>query len=399
MTHLTSRIFVTLVFAAIYAAFLAETGLLFYEYGGGGLAFQISNLYAQNFVFFPIAGLLALIAFWRPAVLIVDALGSGYVRFGQPILLGLVALTVTSGWYVGQVFNDENSRSLFEIDPAAIAADRAAVNAEGEMVRSPIPEILAKMRINAAGEDGLTPYRSRCDAEWLRFSVAAEEEKLCFPTGTVITVAACCRARTVFREHANALQARAPSRLAKVHRFILPVKASFLMMLLIVGVMLVRLRKRLQARYGKAVDEVSFGVAVGGLVMLLWPLMNAAHLDTISLLVGDGSSNAYRVTAPLIALGFGVFTILLTFFHLRTYPHQVEYAAKLGGAAAAALGVFQYEEIVAYLSQTLGIGGGPVAVVVFTVAVGAVIAAVVMGVSEAFDFDEEEEEAEGRKAE
>ena len=395
MTRLGTRIAVTVVFAAIYLAFLIETAALYREFGTGVLGFQISNLYAQNFIFFPIAGLLAVVAFWRPAVLIVDALAGGAVRFGRLLLVTLIVAIGAAGWMFGQMFDDENARSIFEVAPAALVADEAAVSVNGTVLRAPIPETLIRLRINAAGDGGLTRYAARCDREWVQFSVAADEKKLCFPTGREISVADCCQARERFQSHLNQLQSQNPSQLAQIHRMVLPVKSAFLIMLLVIGLLLVQFRKPLQARYGTAVDDVSFGVASGGVVMLLWPLMNAAHLETIALLTGDGTSNAYTIMAPLIALGFAVFAVLLAFFHLRTYPEQIEYFAKLGGAAVAALGVFRYEEIVGYLSQTLGIGGGPVAVAVFIVAVASIIAAVVMGVTSAtFDGEEDEAEAE-----
>ncbi|MEO1787198.1 MAG: hypothetical protein AAFR41_09270 [Pseudomonadota bacterium] len=381
MTHLASRIAVTLVFTLFYAAFLAETLLFYHEFGTGSFAFHISNLYAHTFLFFPIAGLLALIAFWRPAVLITDALGRGTVRGGRLLLAGLVILIGVGGWLVAQGFNDSNSRSLFEIAPATLQTDTGQSAADGAVLRSPIPEILVKMRINADGEGGLTAFRARCDAEWLRFSITADQPLLCFPTGTETSVAECCAARSRFRTDVNALQAASPSNLSTFHRFILPVKVAFLFLLLVIGLLLVQFRKRLCQTYGDRVDDLSLGVALGGGTMLLWPLMNAAHLETIMLLTGDGSANAYRITAPLITLGFGVFAVLLAFFHLRTYPHQVEHAAKIGGAVIAALGVFRYEEIVTYLSRTLGIGGGPVAIVVFMVATAALIATVLLGVT------------------
>jgi hypothetical protein len=193
-------------------------------------------------------------------------------------------------------------------------------------------------------------------------------------------VAACCRARTDVRTHVNTLQAASPSLLARVHRIVLPFKMVFLLTLLFIGILLVWLRKPLTELYGKAVQQVSFPLAAGGALVLLWPLMNAAYLSTSALLTGDGVSNAYRVTAPLFALGFGVWAMLLIFFHLRTYPSHIETALKSAGAIAAAIGVFRYEEIVNYLTRTLGVGGGLVAVAVFTVAVASLIAAVIMGV-------------------
>jgi hypothetical protein len=98
--------------------------------------------------------------------------------------------------------------------------------------------------------------------------------------------------------------------------------------------------------------------------------------------------------APLIALGFGVWTLLLIFFHLRAYPSQIEYAAKIGGFVAAAIGVFRYDDITMYLSRTLGVGGSVVAIIVFAVAVIALLLSILLGVDPTdIDFKENPRQA------
>ena len=153
-------------------------------------------------------------------------------------------------------------------------------------------------------------------------------------------------------------------------------------------------RKGLERLHGATPSGISFGLALGGAVMLIWPLLNAAYLQTMALLTGSGSASAYTIVAPLIALGFGVWTLLLVFFHLRSYPSQIEYAAKVGGFIAAAIGVFRYEEITNYLARTLGVGGGLVAIIVFAVGVGALIISVILGVDPTdIKLDEDLEDA------
>jgi hypothetical protein len=172
----------------------------------------------------------------------------------------------------------------------------------------------------------------------------------------------------------------------------MPVKIFFLLLLLGIGILLVQYRKGLERLHGATPSGISFGLALGGAVMLVWPLLNAAYLQTMSLLTGSGSASAYTVVAPLIALGFAAWTLLLVFFHLRSYPSQIEYAAKVGGFIAAAVGVFRYEEITNYLARTLGVGGGLVAIIVFAVGVGALILSVILGVDPTDVLEDEDVE-------
>ncbi len=103
-THIATRIAVTFVFALLYLAFLLETGTLVQEFGSSGLALRLASLDSQNFIFFPVAGLLALVAFWRPAVLLVDAMWRGQLKFGRMVLV--VSLLVAGGgaWAISNVF-------------------------------------------------------------------------------------------------------------------------------------------------------------------------------------------------------------------------------------------------------------------------------------------------------
>nr|WP_070960431.1 hypothetical protein [Hyphomonas sp. Mor2] len=380
MTKASSRVMVTIVFGVIYAAILIETVTLFAEFGPHGLGLSFATLFAHNFLFFPIVGLLALVAFWKPTVMLVDALFWNKVRFGRIAFGGVILLLAVASWAMSSAFNNSNTRSLFEIAPAALMADEGVEADDPALRRASVQEILIKLKINANSEGGLSEFYANCDPLWLEFADSAAQEQTCFPTGNLVTITECCQARTRFREFVNTMQADNPATLSSVHRLVMPVKLLMLFMLLMVGILLVRLRKSLANLYGSAVQDVSFPIAMGGALMLLWPLMNASYLDTFALLTADGSSNIYRVTAPLYALGFGVWVLLLVFFHFRTFPSQTEMALKFLGVVAAGLGVLQYEQIIGYLSRTLGVGGGLVAVVVFVVMVVALIGTLVLGI-------------------
>ena len=375
-----TRSLVTLLFVLIYMAFLAETAALAWEFGDSGLTLRLATLDAHNFIFFPVAGLLALVGFWRPTVLVTDALARGQIAGGRAVL-GVTLLTIVlAAFAAAAVFSGPGARSIYEISPGALAADTA------EPGRLAIPDALITLNILADGPGGLSPYQARCDSEWLRFSPIADEERMCLPAGQRMSVADCCAAKARFRTHINTLQAEAPSYLSKVHTVVLPIKSFFLLMLLAIGILLVRFRRALLKRYGERVEDVSFGLAVTGIVMMAWPLLNAAYLETMALLTGDGSSGAYTVFAPLIALGFGIWALLLIFFHLRTYPSQIEYAARIGGFIAAAIGVLRYEEITGFLIANLGVGAGIVAIIVFAVMILALVSALVIGIKPK-DFD------------
>ena len=378
-TQWLSRVTVSLLFVLLYLAFLTETALLFIEFSSSGLAWSVATLDSQNFIFFPVAGLLALVAFWQPTVYVFDCLGGGKVPFGRPVLGVSLGLCVVFALTFAASFNTSSSRSVFEIAPPALLEDTGQAATSDQTARASIPDILTRMRILAADEGGLTAYRGRCDTDWLTYADSADRQSLCFPAGERISMADCCQAKRAFRAHLIQLHADSPSQLSYVHKLILPIKGFFLLFLLMIGVLLVQYRKALSATYGDAFTRVSFALAVGGIVMLIWPLLNASYLDTMALLTGGTARSTYAITAPLIALGFGAWALLLTFFHFRSYPSQIESAARVGGLIVAVLGVLRYEEITTYISRTLGVGGSVVAVIVFAVAVIGLIASILTG--------------------
>ena len=125
-THFATRVAVTIVFALLYLAFLTETGVLVQEFGASGLALRLASLDSQNFIFFPVAGLLALVAFWQPAVLLVDAMWRGQLKFGRIVLGGSLVVALIGAWLISGAFESSEARSVFEISPKALAADDGA---------------------------------------------------------------------------------------------------------------------------------------------------------------------------------------------------------------------------------------------------------------------------------
>ena len=383
-----SKVIVAVAMAAIYAAFCWETIALRNEFRVEDLWFKLAFIYSHNFLFFPIAGLLALVAFYRPAVIVVDALACERIHYGRVVLAaGLVAMALAA-FGIADMFGKSNARSVYEVAPQAILADTGASETSQAPARAPLADALIRLRIAAMAEEGLAAYRNRCEAEWLAYAPRAQETSYCFVTGGEATGAQCCQAKTAFRQNINALEATTPSNTSIVHRIVLPIKTFFLLALLALGAAMVRFRKKLTELYGPAVEDMSFPMAVGGAVMMLWPLMNAAYLESFALFTGDGTTNSYKLTAPLYALGFGIWALLLVFFHLRSYPSQMEYAARLGGLAVAGVGVLQYQGLIDYIGRTLGAGGGWLPLIIFTLVIGVLTGAVLTGVRpQDIDFD------------
>src|SRR5690606_2434282 len=131
-----------IVFVLLGAAFVASTGLLIYEFRGLDWATMVVA-HSHLFLFFPVFGLLALLAFYLPSVVLTHLywhyLPYGRARYAVGVLV-LAALSYGMAWYL-----DKEPRAIYEASPRALKADQA--DATGGRV--PILQALADLRETA----------------------------------------------------------------------------------------------------------------------------------------------------------------------------------------------------------------------------------------------------------
>lgn len=368
-----AKAFVTLIFVVLGASFVLETAWLFYEFDD--LAMAMATFDAELFIFFPLAGLAALAAFWRAGVVLTDLYWRRLRNRGRAFFAIGLAAAGFSAFYIAESFQLDPSRSWWEVAPQALAADAGAPAGcePGECDRAPVIDAHQSVRWAAREPTGLASFTLNCTQEPLtrfRASLTTESTELyCFASGAPMSQAECCAARAGFRDAVNALHAEAPSQLHYVHRIALPLKVFFLIMLLGIGLLLLRRRAALERWYAEDMTFVERNIPFGGALMLLWPLMNQAYLQAWSLLYGAEQGSAYSGAAPLYTLGFGAWFLVLIFYYFRRYPDTMELFAKVFGVVLAAVGIAQYDQIISYVSRFAVAGAGVVPVAVLGVVV------------------------------
>lgn len=372
-TSFSARAFVTALFFVLGVGFIAETALMYYEFRSTGLAFAMASFDAELFIFFPTAGIAALFAFWRAGCVVTDAYWRR-VRLGKLIYVAAFLIAAAGAFLLSDSFRAGADRSWWEIAPSALMTDAGEPPGcePGECSRAPIIDAHQSVRAAARDGGGLARFSLSCETTVSsRFSAeeADDEPNYCFAAGEPLTRAQCCAARQEFREAVAARHAEAPSRLYYIHLFALPMKIFFLFMLLGIGVMLVRRRRSLEFYYGDAMEDVERALPIGGALMLIWPLMNNAYVQSWDLLFGAEDAGSYRVLAPLYMLGFAGWAMVMMFYYFRRYPDTLEFFAKASGVALAAFGIFQYEQIISYINAFLGAGADVLSLTVFAVAV------------------------------
>ena len=365
---LGARLFIIVVYSIIGLSFWAVTGTLFYEFRDADW-FTVATFYSHLFLFFPIFGTVALFAFYWPSVVFLDMywrhISGGRIRF----VFGFFVVAAIA-WFVAQDLLSGQIRSLFEIPPPVLLADRGdpadCDGTAGPCVRLPILTGLKNVRRISQRRIGLSDLARNCAPDPLIETIEEKTpRRYCFvstaPLATPILTsdADCCRAQRVFMSMANSSANATRSMTSTVHSWTLPLKVFFLLTLLTISIMLAVRRLRLEEHYRDHMGEIEKGVLIGAIAMLFFPVMNHAFLQSAAMLDVAGGSNSYRGPAPFFSFTFGAWALILLFFFYRRRNKEVEFLGRLGGVIASAVAILKYDIIISYFVRYAGSGASP----------------------------------------
>jgi hypothetical protein len=390
-TALFSRLVVNLVFLALALSFLFETGVMIWEFPAQ-LAMSMATFDGHLFLFFPTFGIIVLLCFRRAAIVLVDAYWR-QIKGGKLILLAIVLVISAIATYLTITFQSSQNRQWWEVDEAVLLADQGepAGCRPPDCERAPVVEAYSSIRLLARSDRGLTDMYARCEDEDLSvFRPQDESIKFCFPLGSTATVPACCAAKERFKQAVIGLHAEGPSLTYRVHAMMLPFKAAFLLLLLVIGVTLARRRLVLEQHYPLAMKQVERNMPIGALSMMIWPLMNQAFTQNFDLLYGAGAAGAFRDTASLYTVAFAAWVSILLFYYFRRYERSTVGAAKAIGALLAGLSILNFDTIMAGVTRYIGAGANIVSFTVAIVVLAFLVYETVFNPDEAREIDETE---------
>ena len=154
-----ARVFVVIGFLILGTSFIASTGVLIHEFASTeGLTMVLAH--SHLFLFFPLLGILGLVAFYLPSVVFTHLYWT-HLPWGKVRLpLGIVAIAALSWgvfWWL-----DAKPRQVWEVSPAALATDKGEAvrcTSDGQICqRVPILDALANLRLEAQNRVGLWPF-------------------------------------------------------------------------------------------------------------------------------------------------------------------------------------------------------------------------------------------------
>jgi len=352
---LSSRIFVAVVYVLLGASFIASTGVLINEFYPSDWLTMVAA-HSHLFLFFPVFGVLALVGFYVPSVVLTHFYWT-HVPYGKfRFVSGLIAIAAFSFGVCSWL--DAKPRAIWEVSLGALIADKAepvACDTGGSVCqRAPILDALSNLRLEAQKRIGLTKFARICDPNpYLEVPEDMTKPRWCFPAQAMLMGIACCKVQDRFSDAVARLQADPSTRSlsAKLDVFFMPLKVFFVLVLIAVGCLLAAWRRTFDLYYADLVPSIERGVIIGALAMLLWLLMDYAYQQTADALFGR------RMAVPLrLSLVIAPWALLLLFFFLR---HLGEYSAVVGqisGVVVAAVYVWYYEHLNDLAVRFLGIG-------------------------------------------
>jgi hypothetical protein len=352
-----ARIFVAVVFLILGASFIASTGLLIREFEAvdwGSLVLAHSHL----FFFFPLFGVLALAAFYLPAVIFTD-LYWRHIPYGK--LRFIVGAVVAAGLsYAVTKWLDKPPRGIWEVSPQAVLADRGepagcAAASGAACRRAPILTTLAKLRLEGQGRLGLSKFARSCAVDpMLEAPDEMGKERYCFPANARLKGDACCEAQQRFAENIARLQADPATRsLSSLYdQVFLPLKIFFILVVVAIGALLSVWRDQIDQHYAHLVPPLERGVIIGAFAMLLWPLMDYGYQQTANVLFGRWDGGVQLRLSLVIA----PWALLLLFYFLRRLSKRGEIIGQVAGVVTAAVALLRYEDLNDWAVRLLGTG-------------------------------------------
>lgn len=355
-----AKLFVTIVFCILAAGFIGSTWLLIAEFRNHD-PLTLILAHSHLFLFFPTFGILALCAFFLPSVVFTHLywykLPWGKARF----LFGFVVAIGMTVWVTSSMLGpDASPRAIWEVAPSALDTDRGepancVANRAQSCSRGAILPVLQTLRSNAQRTPSLSKFGRPCAYDRL-LEVPEEhgKQRWCFPAHRMADTQTCCKAQEAFSQ-AVAERYAAPktrSTLSQLDTVLQPLKIFFIVVLLVIGIMLVVWQQHVIHYYPDLTGRLERNIFIGGIALLLWPIMDYAYLDVSNALFGRATNDLQ----PRLSLVVAPWSMLLLFYYLKRFARRVEVIGQIVGVAGGLLAVIVRDDLKDWAVKFVGIG-------------------------------------------
>ncbi len=393
---LGARRFVLAVFTLLGLAFVASTAVLAWEFADAGWL-DFAAMDSHLFVFFPTLGLLALVAFYWPASVLVDLYWQGHVKHGRARFTIGTLVVVLAALGLANLILSAKTRSLWEIAPAVLAADTGEGCGQKEAVcqRMPLRKALTNLRQASQSRYGLDGLTRDCQPDesdpLVETAKPGEVRRFCFASTPLSAQpklqsdTECCRSQARLQRTKNTLYDDAANRslTGKVHAALLPFKTFFLLVLLVISILLAWRHRKVEEVYGKQLGKVEIGLFVGSIAVLFFPLMSQAFVQASEALFGAAGKGVFSTMVPFLSFAFMVWALLIALFFYRRKGQNETFltVGRLGGLLASNVGIIKYNMVVTAFVWALGSGASVLGLAMLAAATLVAILATLLALS------------------
>jgi hypothetical protein len=352
-----AKAFVAVIFTILGAAFVLSTALLYSEFRNHDWS-TLALTHSHLFVFFPTFGLLALAAFHLPSAVFVH-LYWYTVPFGKWRFLHGFVWAAVIAWGVSHFLLGEwaSPRQLWEVSPKTMDLDRgAAVPCPGGVCsRVPIGDALQSLRKGASTEVALAKLGRNCKADDL---VEPPEDfakdRWCVPAGKKLTAPDCCRVQRATSDYVSVKYGEGTPRsnLARWDAILQPLKVFFIVVVMVIGILLLIWRVRIQRVYPDLARRIDWHVMIGASALLLWPIMDYAYQDAANALYGRWTGGMQL----RLSLVVGPWLAIILYYFLQRFSQRVEVLGQLLGVAGGLLAFLARDELRDAATKMTGVG-------------------------------------------
>lgn len=387
--NIAIRLFVGLVFLILVAAFIGHCAVMIDEYRETEW-FAIAAFDSQLFVFFPLFGVMALIAFYRPACVLLDIYwfhvpgGRWIISIALLILTGLAPL-VAAGLA-------SKAKAIWDLPPRVLSQDRGqpagcydaarqeagalpTPDAPGNCQRLPFMDALKNLRAVSRSRFGMSEFVRDCRPDPLLATPPGQlEKRYCFVNNKMQTAAECCAAQKLFTEAMAERAGTATTETRLWYYRLLPFHVFFLLLIFGLGIALVRRGKLLDLeRYDRVRGGVEVRILAGAILMLFWPLLNHTFMQSADTLYGNETKSTFRIIAPIFTAIFCLWALMLLFFFFRAFPETIKKVGQIAGIVGSAVAFIKFDEIVGALSRMVGSGSDQTSIAIVVLVVAGII--------------------------
>ncbi|HUS96670.1 MAG TPA: hypothetical protein VMX97_08035 [Hyphomicrobiaceae bacterium] len=398
--HFGSRLFVGIVFAVIGLAFWANTAQLYLEFAHGSGLWSLSGPidffgsfrnyetqpwflllthYSDLFVFFPVFGTIALVAFFAPAAVLVDMYWNtahqGKRRIAYSKLRFSVGFIVIAGlsFAIGEYVLKGGERTLWQLKPQVLKSDKGAgCVARTSCQRVSYLDALANIRKASRERITLVDLKRSCSRDWfVEPSRSQETSRYCPVTTNIIgngsgldglwtSDKTCCDAQKLFDAAVKSSSSKAGNRsdTDALQQALWPANVFFLLTLLAISALLAMRRQHIEMVYPELSRGIDRGVMIGALAMILLPLMHNGFLLTADLLHGVGGTTSLHRLPETFTIVFGLWGVLIIVSFLHPANKQAEPISRILGVLASIAFALKGDVITDYVIRLFGAGAG-----------------------------------------